>query len=165
MNKPSTFHTAPQLAVNATRRTLLGMSLLSALAVGGCATASGPTFSRVEAPQPDKAQLYLYRKSAMYAAGGKYKVIAVATSQPLGELFNASYLVLPLEVGPHVIGVEESVLISPKTFEIQAEAGKNYFVEYDSSKGWLLGWGILSGCEVKTEEQALADLKDLRRAN
>ncbi len=107
----------------ATRRTLLGLSLLGALALGGCATASGPSFSRVEAPQPGKAQLYLYRKSALYAMAGKYQVVAVPSGQSLGELSNATYLVLPLDAGKHSIGVMEGYF-GPKTFDIQAEAGK-----------------------------------------
>lgn len=69
---------------------------------------------------------------------------------------------LPLDAGKHVISVDERGFTSAKTFEIQAEAGKNYFVEYDSSKGLLLGLGLLSGSAAKTEAQALADLKDLR---
>ena len=65
----------------------------------------------------------------------------------------------------HVISVDELGFAKLKTFEVQAEAGKTYFVEYDSSKGLLLGLGLLSSSASKTESQALADLKDLRRAN
>ena len=146
-----------------TRRSALG--LLPLLVLAGCATASGPVFTTLEEPPSDKAQLYLYRKSALYASGAKYIVTNVDSKQVLGELFNASYLVLPLNAGKHVLGVDERGFTSVKTFEVQAEAGKNYFVEYDSSKGLLLGWGLLSGSAAKTESQALLDLKDLRRAN
>ena len=148
-----------------TRRTILGLSLLSAVLITGCATATGPTFTQLEAPMPNKGQLYLYRKSALYAIGASYAVANVGTKQALGELFNASYLVVPLDPGKHMFSVDERGFTSTKTFEVQVEAGKNYFVEYDSSKGLLLGWGLLSGSATKTEAQALADLKDLRRVN
>lgn len=161
MSKPSTTYTATA----ATRRTVLGLSLLPALMLAACATATGPAFTQLEAPLSNKAQLYLYRKSALYASGASYAVANVATKQKLGELFNASYLVLPLDAGKHVLSVDERGFTSAKTFEVQAEAGKNYFVEYDSSKGLLLGWGLLSGSAAKTEAQALVDLKELRRAN
>ncbi len=161
MSKPSTTYTATA----AMRRTVLGLSLLPALMLAGCATATGPAFTQLEAPPSNKAQLYLYRKSALYASAAAYNVANVATKQELGKLFNASYLVLPLDMGKHVISVDERGFASLKTFEVQAEAGKNYFVEYDSSKGLLLGWGLLSGSSAKTETQALEDLKTLRRAN
>jgi hypothetical protein len=150
-------------AVTVTRRSALGLLPLAILA--GCATASGPVFTTLDTPPSGTAQLYLYRKSALYASGAKYTVTNAASKQVLGELFNASYLVLPLPAGKHVLGVNEGGFASVKTFEIQAEAGKNHFVEYDSSKGLLLGWGLLSGSATKTEAQALLDLKDLRRAN
>ena len=148
-----------------TRRVVLGLSLLPVLILAGCATAKGPAFTQVQAAPAAMAQLYLYRKSALYAVGAAYAVTNVQTQEALGELYNASYLVLPLKAGKQVISVAEGGFASDKTFEVQAEAGKNYFVEYDSSKGLLLGLGLLSGSAAKTETQALADLKDLRRAN
>lgn len=151
----------------ASRRSILGLgaALLPVFLLGGCATVSGPAFTEVQAAPANKAQLYLYRKSALYAIGAKYTVADVASKRVLGELFNASYLVLPLDVGKHVISVDELGFAKLKTFEVLAEAGKTYFVEYDSSKGLLLGLGLLSSSASKTESQALADLKDLRRAN
>ena len=155
-------------AISATKRRsllVLGSALLPALLLGGCATGSGIAFTEVQVPPAGKAQLYLYRKSALYAFAANYTVADVASKRVLGELSNGSYLVLPLDVGKQVISVDEKGLTKLKTFEIDAEAGKNYFVEYDSSKGLLLGLGILSGSAAKTQAQALADLKDLRRAN
>lgn len=163
MSQPSTPSIATAFA--ATRRTVLGLSLLPALMMTGCATAPGPLFTQLQAPPPAKAQLYLYRKSALYAVNAKYIVADVLTKRVLGELFNASYLVLPLDPGKRVLSVDERGFASAKTFEVQAEAGKNYFVEYDSSKGLLLGLGLLSDVAPRTEAQAMADLKDLKRAN
>jgi hypothetical protein len=143
----------------------LGCVTLPVMFISGCATVSGPVFTEVQVPPPGKAQLYLYRKSALYAIGAKYAVADVASKRALGELYNASYLVLPLEVGRNVISVDERGLAKLRTFEVDAQAGQNYFVEYDSSKGLLLGMGLLSGSELKTQAQALADLKNLQRAN
>lgn len=155
----------PSITTTTTRRVVLGLSLLPVLILAACATANGPVFTQVEATPTGMAQLYLYRKSALYAMGATYGVTNGTTGQALGKLHNASYLVLPLNPGKHVISVAEGGFASDKTFEVQAEAGKNYFVEYDSSKGLLLGWGLLSGSTARTETQALADLKELRRAN
>jgi Protein of unknown function (DUF2846) len=147
------------------RRSVLGLALAAVVAVTGCATANGPSFSKIEPAPAGKSQLYLYRKSAIYAMAASYTVANVGTKQGYGELFNASYLVIPLDTGKHVVSVDEKGWAKLKTFEVLAEAGKNYFVEYDSSRGLLLGAGLLSGSTGKTETEALADLKDLKRAN
>jgi Protein of unknown function (DUF2846) len=147
------------------RRSMLGLALASVVAIIGCATANGPSFTKIEAAPAGKAQLYLYRKSAIYAMGASYTVANVGTKQGYGELFNASYLVIALDAGKQVVSVDEKGWAKLKTVEVQAEAGKNYFVEYDSSKGLLLGAGLLSGSTGKTETEALADLRDLKRAN
>ena len=145
-------------------RRLALLAVASAAALAGCATATGPGFTQLEPPPVGKAHLYLYRKSALYASGAWFDVADVATKKPLGKLHNASYLLIPLDPGKHVISVHERGLTSPKPFDVTAEAGKTYFVEYDVSKGLLLGLGILSSSSAKTEAQALADLKDLKRS-
>ncbi|MGH6626663.1 MAG: DUF2846 domain-containing protein [Burkholderiaceae bacterium] len=145
------------------RRSALSLVALTAM-LQACATPAGPTFSALEPTPAGRANLYIYRKAALYAMAAKYPVTA-ADKTMVGELYNASYLLLPLKPGKHAFTVAEGGWASPKTFEVDVEAGKNYFVEYDSSKGLLLGAGLLSGTAIKTEAQALADLKELRRAN
>lgn len=149
---------------NVSRRKLTVLSVATMAALAGCATATGPVFTAIEAPPPGKAHLYLYRKSALYSSGAGFAVIDTRTKRPLGELFNASYLVLPLDPGKHVISVDERAWANVKSFEVQAETGKTYFVEYDVSKGLLLGFGLLSASETKTQAQALDDLRGLKRA-
>lgn len=145
------------------QRRLLTLGALAAAAVlGACAAASGPQFSTLEAVPPQQAQLYLYRKAALYASGAAFDV--AVDGKAAGKLFNASYLVLPLAPGEHTVGVDERGFTSAKTFRLAAEAGKRYFAEYDASKGWLLGLGLLSGSAMKSEAEALADLKELKRA-
>lgn len=147
-----------------TRRTTLTLSLVAAAAVlGACATAAGPEFSKLEATAPDTANVYIYRKSAIYASAAAFNVSQ--DGKEVAKLFNASYLVLRVSPSPHKFGVDERGFTSAKFFEVNAQAGKSYFVEYDASKGWLLGLGLLSGSSAQTETRALEDLKGLKRAN
>jgi hypothetical protein len=147
---------------NPQRRAALCAALAIVAALGACATASGPQFTRLEPVSADAAQVYLYRKSAIYASAAAYDVSH--NGKAVGKLFNASYLVLPVTPGEHEFSVDERGLTTVKKFKVKAEAGKRYFVEYDSSKGMLLGLGLLSGSAAKSEAEALADLKDLKRA-
>jgi hypothetical protein len=80
------------------------------------------------------------------------------------EVYNQSYLVLALAPGERTVSIDERGFTSVKTVKVPAEAGKRYFVEYDSSKGLILGLGLLSGSAVKSEAEAMADLKELKRA-
>lgn len=145
------------------RRHLLAASLFAAALLSGCA-APGAAFNSLEPVAADKGNLYLYRKPALYAMAAKYKVKS-GDGTVVGELYNGSYLLLPLAPGKHRFSVEEGGFASPKIFEVDAKASQNYFVEYDSSKGLLLGWGLLSDSSVRAEAQGLADLKGLNRAN
>lgn len=145
------------------RRFLLVASMLAAAVLQGCA-APGPTFATLEQASAGQGNLYLYRKSALYAVGAKYKVRS-EDGRLVGELYNASYLLLPLSPGKHRFSVDEGGFTKPKSFEVDVKPGQNYFVEYDSSKGLLLGWGLLSDSTARTETQAIADLKGLNRAN
>lgn len=145
------------------RRIVLSLVAMT-VAMQGCATAPGALFAALEPVPAGKANLYIYRKAALYAMGAKYPVTA-ADRTVVGELFNASYLLVSLNPGKHTFTVAEGGWASPKSFEVNVQAGANYFVEYDSSMGFLLGAGLLSGSAVKTETQALADLQELKRAN
>ncbi|HEX2546302.1 MAG TPA: DUF2846 domain-containing protein [Ramlibacter sp.] len=147
------------------RRRLAVLGVFAAAAVaglGGCA-APGAPFATLDPVAPGRGHLYVYRKPALYAFGAKYKV--AVDGAPAGELPNASYLVLPLSPGRHTLTVDEGGFARPKTVDVNVEAGRNHFVEYDSSKGLLLGWGLLSGTTARSETEALADLKGLNRAN
>jgi len=144
-----------------TRRTALACTLAAGL-LGACATASGPQFTGLEAVPASQGHLYLYRKSALYAIAAGYEV--TVDGKAAGKLVNASYLVLPLVPGERTVSVHEGGFTSAKSFKVNAEPGKRYFAEYDSSKGPLVGWGTLSGSAMKSETEAMADLKELKRA-
>jgi hypothetical protein len=148
-------------ALSHRRIALLG-ALAAAALFGACATATGPAFSTLEPVPAGQGQLYLYRKSALYASGAAFDV--AVDGKAAGKLFNASFLVLPIAPGERTVSVDERGFTSAKAFKLNAEAGKRYFAEYDSSKGWLLGLGLLSGSAMKGEADALADLKGLQRA-
>lgn len=135
---------------------------MAAVLVGACATAGGPQFSGLEAVPSGQGQLYLYRKPALYASGAACDV--TLNGKAAGKLFNASYLVLPFAPGERTVSVDEHGFTAAKSFKVNAEPGKRYFAEYDSSKGLLLGWGVLSGSSMKTEAEAMAKLKELKRA-
>jgi len=145
------------------RRAALAVALALAAGLTACATATGPEFTNLASAPADKGRLYLYRKSALYAAGAAYRV--TQDGKEVGQLFNASYLAFDLPPGQYKFGVDERGFTTVKNFDVKVEAGRNYFVEYDSSKGLLLGLGLLSGSQEKPESQALADLKGLKRAN
>ena len=142
--------------------TLAAMVAAAAAGLGGCA-APGAPFATLEPVPPGRGHLYVYRKPALYAFGAKYKV--TVDGAPAGELANASYLVLPLSPGRHTLNIAEGGFARPKTVEVNVEPGRNHFVEYDSSKGLLLGRGLMSGSTARSETEALADLKGLNRAN
>jgi hypothetical protein len=144
------------------RRHLIVLSAVAAAFLAGCA-APGAPFASLEPVAADKGNVYLYRKSALYASGAKFKV--TADGAPAGELYNSSYLVLPMAPGKHRFTVDEGGFARPKAFEVDVQPGRNYFVEYDSSKGLLLGWGLLSDSKARSEAEAMADLKGLNRAN
>jgi len=142
---------------------LLTCSLLATLLLQACA-APGPAFTQLEPVPADKGHLYLYRQSALYGVAARYKVRA-ADDTLLGELSNASYLLLPLAPGAQRITVDEAARIVEKACELTVRPGQNQFFEYDSSAGLLLGWGALSRCVERGEAEALPALKQLNRAN
>lgn len=146
------------------RRLFIAITVFAVALLQGCATAPGAPFARLDPVPAGKGHLYVYRKPALYAAGATYKVRA-ADGALVGELYNASYLLLPVAPGKHRFSIEEASFLKPKTFEVDVKPGQNYFVEYDSSKGLLIGWGLLSDSAVRSEVQGLADLKGLNRAN
>jgi hypothetical protein len=157
-------HRTTTLYAAITRRTALSIGLIATVAVlGACATAAGPEFSKLEAAPAEAAHVYIYRKSAIYASAAAFDVSQ--DGKEVAKLFNASYLVLPVSPGSHKFGVDERGFTSVKFFEVNAQAGKSYFIEYDASKGWLLGLGLLSGGATQSESRALEDLKGLKRAN
>ena len=144
-------------------RRLLAVCVFSVL-LGGCATAPGSKFTRLEPVAADKANLYVYRQGALFAMGQSFKVDL--NQQPIGEIFNASYLMLQVPAGQHVIDVRPGGLAKTFAFNLSAEPGRNYFLEFDFNSG-LLANPFFLGSEIKRREQeqaikAMAELKSAK---
>lgn len=141
-------------------RRLLAVCVFSAL-LAGCATAPGPKFTSLEPVAADKANLYVYRRSAIFAIGQSFKVDL--DQQPVGQIFNASYLMLQVPAGQHVVGVRPGGLAKTFVYNVSAEAGKNYFLEFDFNSGPLANPFFL-GSEIKLREQEQA-MKEMAEMN
>ena len=143
-------------------RRLLAVCVFSLL-VGGCATAPGSKFTRLEPVAKDKAIVYVYRRSAFFAIGQSFKVDL--DQKPVGEIFNASYLMLQVAPGQHVVGVRPGGLAKTFVYNVSAEAGKNYFLEFDFNSGPFANLFFL-GSEIKQreQEQAMKDMGDMKSA-
>jgi hypothetical protein len=145
------------------RNITISSMLAAATILTGCATSSGPRFSALEAVQPDKSSVYVYRNGALFASGQAFTVNM--NGKPVGQLYNASYQQLHVAPGKHALQVAPGGFAQASTLEITAEPGKTYFYEYDFVTG-LLANVFFIGAKIEPRDQtkALADLKELNRA-
>lgn len=128
------------------------------------ACAPGPKFSGLTIPKNDKGNIYLYRKNALFAIGSKFEVDL--NGNKVGDLYNASYLHLQLPVGKHTLKVSPSYLAHSATLEIQSEPNTISLYEYDFVSGPLANvFFVGSSIQPRTQEQAIADMKELNAAN
>ena len=142
-------------------RRFLAVSLVVVL--GACA-APGAKFTALAPVAADRAHVYVYRQSALYAIGQSFDV--ELNQKPVGEIFNASYLLLNVLAGPQVVTVKPGGLAKNSVYEIQTESGKNYFLEYSVNNSLLANPFFLgSGINTRSQEQALKDLQQLKSAN
>lgn len=135
---------------------MLNRCLLAACAflvlLAGCA-APGPKFSGLKPVANDKANVYVYRQSALFAIAQSFTVDV--DKKPVGEIFNASYLMLEVPAGKHVIGVRPGLMAPHFAYSVTADAGKNYFLEFDMNSGPLANLFFV-GSEIKQRDQAKA---------
>ena len=147
------------------RTTFLAATLLAIAALGlsGCATAPGPQFAGLGAVPTGNASVYIYRKAALFAVGQSFKVDI--DKAPAGAIFNASYLLAQVAPGAHTVTVKPGGMAKDFSLDINAEAGKNYFVEFVPNSG-LLANPFFLGSETlaRTEDQATKDLAALKSA-
>lgn len=147
------------------RRISLVAALAATIVLAGCATSSGPQFSGLEAVQQGKSSVYVYRNSALFAVGQAFTVNL--DGKPAGQLYNASYLQLPVEPGKHTLQVVPGGFgQKTSTLDITAEQGNTSFYEYDFAKGPFANV-FFAGASIEPRDQgkALADLKSLKRAD
>lgn len=127
----------------------------------GCATPTGVAFSAASAPPDGQAHVYLYRKSAMYAFDQSFSV--TLNKQAMGELSNASYMLLTMAPGDHVLGVNPSFL--SKTYELKLTLAdkQTQYVEFELPP-FILGNAFLLGSSItpRTADQAVAEMQGLK---
>ena len=140
------------------RRLFLAMTVGAALV--GCATATGPQFTSVQAASADSANVYVYRKDRAFAMGQSFDVAMDA--KPVGNIVNASFLVLNTTPGKHTVTVHPGLGTS-FPLELSLEAGKTYFAEFELTNSLLANpFFIGSKLLERTQEQATVDLKTLK---
>ena len=148
------------------RAVLALLTFIATLALTGCATAPGASFSEfavLKTATPDQASVYVYRRDRIFAVGQSSKV--EVDLKPVGVIYNASFLNLTLAPGKHTIGVKPGGMAKEFALQIQAQPGKTQFVEFDLNGGPLANVFFL-GSELleRPQDKALADLKALKSA-
>jgi hypothetical protein len=98
----------------------IGVALLC-----GCVTAPGKKFSHLTELVPDQGDVYLYRENDLYAIGDAFPVFV--DGQRVGDLYNASYLVLRLAPGLHSLKVAPNELAKSSVTEIDVKPGERSF--------------------------------------
>lgn len=136
---------------------------LVAVVLSACATAPGPKFSGLGAPKDGLGDIYLYRTDAFAASGAGFEVML--DGKKVGDIYNASYLHLQLAPGSYFLKVSPHALAKSSELQIQVEAGRRKFFQYDFTSGPLYNpYFIGSSIEPREEALALNELKNLNSA-
>lgn len=104
------------------------LTLAAGLAVFSFDRADGPVFPGLSAVAPERAHVYLYRRSALAAYAQGFDVLV--DGKIYGQLANRSYLRLSLAPGRHMLQVAPGLRAAVIDVEIQAQPGKNMFFEF-----------------------------------
>lgn len=135
--------------------------LVSTSVLLACATATGPAFSGVEPTAADQGDVYLYRKSGLYASGAAFAVSLDA--KQVADLPNASFVRLRLPPGKYTLNVNPGPLTKTSDLTVQVEPGKSSFYQYTFISNVLANVFFLgSAIEPREDATALADLKELK---
>lgn len=142
----------------------LRTSLLAALAPALVSCATGPQFSGAQAPAPGQSNAYVYRLSGLVGMGTPFEVSV--DGKPVGSIANASYLLVQVTPGTHVLKVVPSATAQPRQVTWVAEAGKTAYFHFDYD--FIPFVGPIENAkfpnariEQRTPAQALEHLKDL----
>lgn len=127
----------------------------------GCATPTGAPFSTAATLPDGQAQLYLYRKSALGAGGQSFSV--QLNKQDMGDLFNGSYMRLPVAPGEHVLSVKPGALSKTYEYKLQLVDKQTQYVEFELPP-LILHTVFLLGSDItpRTPEQGAADMQGLK---
>ena len=135
---------------------ILGLTLL----LQGCSTAPARQFVDIVEPDPNKGDVYLYRGDALFAARAFFTVSV--DGQEIGDLFNASYLVIRLTPGSHSLSVSPTVISKTSELSIFVKQGETIFYEYDFVTGPLANTLFIgSSIEPRERSFALENMKEL----
>ncbi|WP_416191162.1 DUF2846 domain-containing protein [Neisseria sp. CCUG12390] len=140
------------------------LSAAAVLAVSGCATVShAPTEEAVQAktfaaPSEGNAGLYVYRDNSI--VGGGLKKDIWVDGKCLGESSRGIFFRTEIAGGQtHAVATESE--FSPNVLNLQAEAGKHYFVRQYIKMGAFVGGANL---EQVSEAQGKAAVQSLNMA-
>lgn len=144
------------------KATMRLLSILSMIVLAGCA-APGPKFSGLKEVPKTNAELIVYRKSALFASATAMPV-SVDGAQ-VGELYNASFLELPLPPGRHSIRVTPGPLTQSAETTVALTAGERKFLHFDFPTGPLANIFFIGvTLDERDEKTALEDIRDLGSA-
>lgn len=153
------------IQLNLPRSILKAIALAAAataiVLTSGCATPTGAAFTTEAAVPTGQAQVYLYRKSSLYASGQSFSV--QLDKKDVGELFNGSYMPLQMTAGEHLLSVQPGAF--GKTYEVPlklADKQTQYF-EFELPP-FILGNAFHLGSSItpRTSEQAQTEMKVLK---
>jgi hypothetical protein len=145
-----------------TRKLLTTFAAASLLTLAGCA-APGPKFSGLQNVPKERAELVVYRKSALFASGQTMPVLIDGKEE--GQLYNGSYLQQSITPGQHFIKITTGMFGKPGETVIQLAAGERKFLHFDFPTGPLAnGFFIGVTLDERGEAAALEDLKELSSA-
>lgn len=138
--------------------------LFSAVLVTGCtsvpmASVERDTQTKTFSVKPDRANIYVYRNESMGAA---VKMDLEFDGKPIGQTVAKSYVALEAAPGKHSMisrAENDSVL------EINAEAGKNYFIWQEVKMGLLYARNKLQFVDDATGKAGVSECKLIEAAN
>jgi hypothetical protein len=89
----------------------------------------------------------------------------ILNDSKVGDLYNASYLLLQLPPGSHLLKVSPGGLAQSSELKVQVEPTKTLFLKYDFVTGPLANiFFIGSSIQPRSQEQALLDMQELNSA-
>lgn len=140
------------------KKIILAGLLVSSVLVSGCASVPMASSERDAQSKsflvnPDKANLYVYRNESFGAA---IKMDLDVDGKPIGQTVAKSYFALEVAPGKHTLiskAENDSVL------EVNAEAGKNYFVWQEVKMGLLYARNKLQLVDDATGKQGVGECK------
>jgi hypothetical protein len=138
--------------------------LAALLAFASFGRASGPAFPGLSAASSGQAEVYVYRRHSYAALAQPFTVLL--DSQPVGKLFNASYLKLSMPPGAHRLEVAPGGMARTSRLALRAEANARSFYEFDFPGGWKMRPSF-NGAEIapRSENDALEAMRTLRSAS